>query len=76
MAGPAGYIHIRPDNHQAYKMPSQALASTRRTILSDPRPEAHDHHSDPEYHGAAGLAQGGTDLHVYLDRADLAKVSG
>ena len=26
MPGPAGYVHIRPDNHQAYKDASRASA--------------------------------------------------
>jgi len=40
--------------------------------VPDPRPGADHHDPDSEHHGASGLAQGGADLHVHLDRQDLA----
>src|SRR5262249_3458260 len=41
-----------------------------------PRPEPHDHDSDPQHHGASRLAQGRADLDVHLDRQDLAQRQG
>src|SRR3989441_12576634 len=40
--------------------------------VPDPGPGANHHDPDPEHHGASGLAQGGADLDVHLDRQDLA----
>ena len=74
----AGYLYIRPDNHQGYK---DAVTGFSKNVdqyqfqILDPR--AHDHHPDPQHHRASGLAEAGQrpqrpDGHLQLDQGDLA----
>ena len=55
---PAGYIHIRPDNHQGYKDAvtgfSKNVAEYQFPIWD---PEADHHDPNPQHHGACELAQ-------------------
>ena len=58
MSGPAGYVYFRPDNHQAYKDAVTGFSMNSQGLpVPDPRPEAHDHHPDPQHHGASQLAR-------------------
>ena len=74
----AGYLYIRPDNHQGYKDAVTGFSkNVDRVPVPDPRPGAHDHHPDPQHHGAAGLAEAGqrpqrSDGDLQLDQGDLA----
>ena len=74
----AGYLYIRPDNHQGYK---DAVTGFSKNVDQYPfqilDPEPHDHHPDPQHHSAAELAEAGqrpqrSDRYLQLDQGNLA----
>ena len=56
----AGYLYIRPDNHQGYK---DAVTGFSKNVAEYPfqilDPSADHHHPDPQHHRASGLAEAG-----------------
>src|SRR5262249_33983134 len=44
--------------------------------VPDPRSVPDDHDPDPQHHGPSRLAEGGADVHLHLDRQDLAHGEG
>ena len=73
----AGYLYIRPDNHQGYKDADRVQQERGRVPVPDPRSEQDDHDPDPQHHRAAELAEAGhfaqrSDVDLQLDQGDLA----
>ena len=70
---PAGYVHIRADNHQGYKDAVTGFSmNTHGLSVPGPRPQADHRRADPRHHRAAGLAEGRADGDLQVDRGDLA----
>jgi len=69
MAGPGGYVYIRPDNHQGYK---DAVTGFSKNVPEYPFPILDPSRiitiSDSQHHGASRLAQRRADVDVHLDR--------
>ena len=56
---PAGYVHIRADNHQGYKDGITGLQHEHEGLsVPGAGPEADHHRADPQHHGAARLPEG------------------
>ena len=70
---PAGYVHIRADNHQGYKDAITGIPPEHAGLsVPGPRPEARHRGADPQHHGAPGLPEGRADDDLQVDRGDLA----
>ena len=63
MSGPAGYVYFRPGQPPGLQGRGDRLQHELPGLpVPDPGPEPHDHHPDPQHHGASRLAEGGADL--------------
>ena len=73
MAGPAGYVYFRPDNHQGYKDTDWIQYEFKAVRFPDSRPPENDHDPHQKYQRASRMAERRTDFDVHVDRQDLAK---